>query len=151
MRLSQLNGRQHRSTKAELAAIDAAIYEIAEAEHPVTVRGIFYQMVSRGQVPKTDKADKDTGTPDGYGMVQRRVLAMRRNGDLPYGWLTDGTRLRLKPATWSGVDSMLYTTPLKPIGGPCGTTRTTTWRSGQRRTRSAAWCTRLPQSLTCRC
>ena len=35
---------------------------------------------------------------------------MRRDGRLPYGWITDGTRLRLKPRTWSGADSMLYYT-----------------------------------------
>src|SRR5687767_9522187 len=93
---SQLNGRRHRRTKAELAEIDAAIYEIAEAEQPISVRGLFYRMVSRGLVPKTDKHGKKTGTPSGYGVVQREVLKLRRRGDMPYSWITDGSRLRLK-------------------------------------------------------
>ena len=108
--ISQLNGHRHRSTKAELAEIDAAIHEIAEAEHPVTIRGLFYRMVSRGLVPKTDKYDKDTRTPSGYGIVQREVLKMRRRGDLPYSWITDGTRLRLKPETWSSAAQALEVT-----------------------------------------
>ena len=61
-------------------------------------------------MPKTDKRDKKTGTPSGYGIVEREVLKMRRAGELPYSWITDGTRLRLKPDTWSGLDSMLYYT-----------------------------------------
>ena len=51
---SELNGRRYRRTNAELAEIDAALYEIAQAERPVTIRGLFYRMVSRGLVPKTD-------------------------------------------------------------------------------------------------
>jgi hypothetical protein len=107
---SQLNGSRRRSTQAEIAEIDAAIYEIAETEKPVTVRGLFYRVMSRGLVPKTDKADKATGVPSGYGIVQRRVLKMRRAGALPYGWITDGSRLRLKPVTFSSAQTALENT-----------------------------------------
>src|ERR1700747_196634 len=101
---SALNGHRRRSTKAELAEIDAAIYEISDAQRPITVRGIFYQMVSPyGLVPKTDKRDEATGEPSGYGIVQREILKMRRRGDLPYGWITDGTRLRLKPRSFTNA------------------------------------------------
>ena len=31
-----------RRTKGELAEIDAAVYEICEAEHPISIRGVFY-------------------------------------------------------------------------------------------------------------
>jgi hypothetical protein len=102
---SALNGQRYRRTNVELAEIDAAIYEIAEAERPASVRGLFYRMVSRGLVPKTDK-----GKNNGYGVVQRRALKMRRDGRLPYGWITDGTRLRLQPDSWSSVDAALVYT-----------------------------------------
>jgi len=69
---SQLNGGKRRSTNAELAEIDAAIHEIAEAEQPVTIRGLFYRMVSRGLVPQTDRADKAAGIPSGYGIVNAK-------------------------------------------------------------------------------
>ena len=31
-------------------------------------------------------------TDSGYNLIQRRLLAMRRNGELPYGWIEDNTR-----------------------------------------------------------
>jgi hypothetical protein len=40
-----------------------------------------------------DLVDKDYGGKNNnYRRVQRRLLAMRREGMLPYGWVTDGTR-----------------------------------------------------------
>jgi hypothetical protein len=96
-----LNGHRYRRTNDELAQIDAAILEIAEAEEPVTVRGLFYRVMSRGLVPKTEA---------GYGVVQRQTLKLRRAGELPYGWITDGSRLRLKPATWSSTQAALENT-----------------------------------------
>ncbi len=95
-RTSALNGRRYRRTNAELAEIYAAIYRIAEAEEPVTVRGLFYRVMSRGLVPQTEQ---------GYGVVQRRALQMRRDETLPYGWITDGSRLRLKPRTFSNAQA----------------------------------------------
>jgi hypothetical protein len=65
---SALNGRRYRRTQAELAEIDAAIYAIADVERPCTVRGLFYRVMSKGLVPKTEQ---------GYGAVQRQALKMR--------------------------------------------------------------------------
>ena len=104
-RPSGLNEKRHRRTRAELAKIDAAIYEIAQAERPATVRGLFYRVVSRGLVPKTDK-----GKDNGYAVVQREALKMRRAGDLPYGWITDGSRLRLKPRSFTNAQAALENT-----------------------------------------
>jgi len=98
---SALNGGRYRRTHAELAEIDAAIYDIAEAEEPVTVRGLFYRVMSRGLVPKSEQ---------GYSVVQRRALKMRRRAELPYGWITDGSRLRLKPRTFSSAQAALENT-----------------------------------------
>lgn len=98
---SALNGRRYRRTQAELADINTAIYEIARAEEPVTVRGLFYRVMSRGIVPKSEQ---------GYSVVQRQALKMRRSGELPYGWITDGSRLRLKPKTFSNAQAALENT-----------------------------------------
>ena len=102
--------KRHRRSNAELTEINDAIIEIAQAEQPVTVRGLFYRVMSRGLVPKTDKADKAAGIPSGYGIVQRQALKLRRAGDLPYGWITDGSRLRLKPRTFSSAAAALKNT-----------------------------------------
>jgi hypothetical protein len=98
---SQLNGQRHRRTRAELDEIDDAIYDIAEEERPITVRGLFYRVMSAGLVPKTEQ---------GYGVVQRQALKMRRSDDLPYGWITDGSRLRLKPRTFTSAQAALENT-----------------------------------------
>jgi hypothetical protein len=91
--------KRYRRTKAELAEIDTAIYEIAEAERPASVRGVYYRVVmSRGLVPKTES---------GYAVVQREALKLRRAGELPYGWITDGSRMRLKPRTFSSAQAAL--------------------------------------------
>ncbi|GJF09526.1 hypothetical protein NGTWS0302_24010 [Mycolicibacterium cyprinidarum] len=98
---SALNGRRYRRTHTELAEINAAIYDIAAAEQPITVRGLFYRVMSRGLVPKSEK---------GYSVVQRQALKMRRNCELPYGWITDGSRLRLKPRTFTNAQAALENT-----------------------------------------
>jgi hypothetical protein len=95
---SASNGRRYRRTQAELAEIDAAIYDIAYDEEPITVRGLFYRVMSRGLVPKTEA---------GYHVVRRQALKMRRSADLPDGWITDGSRLRLKPKTFSNMQAAL--------------------------------------------
>ena len=97
---SALSGKRRR-TNAELEEIDHAIYKIAEAEHPVTVRGLFYRVMSRGLVPKTE---------NGYRVVQRQTLKMRRVQELPYSWITDGSRLRLKPTTYTSAQAALENT-----------------------------------------
>lgn len=72
------------ASRAELAALDAALVEIVAAYRPITVRGAFYQAVGRGLVPKDETK--------GYRLVQRRLLKLREDLDIPYGWITDGSR-----------------------------------------------------------
>lgn len=90
--------QRHRRTRDELQALDDAIVAAVSTETPVTVRGTFYRVVSVGGVEKSER---------GYSAVQRRLLALRRDGRVPYASITDGTRFRLKPDSWSHVDRML--------------------------------------------
>lgn len=90
--------KRSRRTKAQLDELDDAIVAAISDEHPVTVRGAYYRAVSAGAVEKTEKS---------YRAVQERLLKLRRSGRVPYGWITDGTRLRLKPTTWTRLDEML--------------------------------------------
>ena len=77
-----LTGRR-RSTKAETDHIKDAIYDMASADHPVSVRHIFYRVVSAGLVDKTDA---------GYKQVQRFSVDLRRSGRIPYNWFADSSR-----------------------------------------------------------
>jgi hypothetical protein len=45
-----------------------------------------------------------TGADPYYESCGERVLKLRRLGILPYVWITDSTRRRLKPSSWSGLE-----------------------------------------------
>lgn len=90
-----------RRTKAAIDAIQTAIYNTLAADHPQTVRGVFYRLEVAGLVPK-DMA--------GYGVVQRECLKLRRNGVVPYAWITDGTRLQRKPNSYDDLGDFYFRT-----------------------------------------
>lgn len=94
--------RRVRRTKADIDAVEVAIYATLEADHPQTVRGLFYQLVSQGVVPKTEAAYK--------GLVGRLAVRMRRAGVLPYAWLADNTRWMRKPRTYGSLEACLERT-----------------------------------------
>ena len=93
--------RRSRRTTAELDQLHAAILTVCEEDHPLSVRGVFYRVMSAGAVEKTEKA---------YAAIQREVLKLRRSGDLPYEWIADGTRWHIKPRSWSSKDEALHHT-----------------------------------------
>jgi len=90
--------KRRRSTNVQLDVVDDAIMAALTEEHPATLRGTYYRVVSAGVVDKTDA---------GYQLVGRQVLKLRRAGRLPYSWITDGTRYIVKPESWLDVDQML--------------------------------------------
>lgn len=90
--------KRRRRTNLELETVDDAIITAVSTETPVTVRGVFYRAVSAGAVPKSEQ---------GYAVVQRRLLHLRRTGLVSYAAITDGTRLRLKPDSWTDLEQML--------------------------------------------
>ena len=89
--------KRGRRTKAEMEALREALYEIVAENQPVTVRGIFYLASSAGVVIKDDA--------QGYRPVQREILKMRREGIIPWGWITDGSRSRFGYRRYGGLDS----------------------------------------------
>jgi hypothetical protein len=93
--------KRFRSTKAQVEDRREKLFEIVDAMRPMTVRQVFYQATVRGIVEKTEH---------GYVKVQGDLTLMRRAGDLPYGWLTDSTRLQRKPQTFDSVEEALRDT-----------------------------------------
>jgi len=83
-----------RRTPTELAAIDAAIYDYLRAEHPATVRNVFYVLTTKPVAIEKTQLD--------YRVVCRRCLEMRRAGDPPYVWVVDGSRHAIR---WRGYAS----------------------------------------------
>jgi hypothetical protein len=75
-----------------------AITEAARKEHPVSVRGVFYRVVSAGAIEKTHNA---------YRTVGRQLVKLRRNGTVPYSWITDGTRWITEPVMYDDLYQMM--------------------------------------------
>ncbi len=76
--------KRKRRTKEDIASLDTALYSIVKEQHPMTVRQVFYQAVVRGLVQKSET--------QGYDVVQRRLVEMRRSNSLPWNWITDNAR-----------------------------------------------------------
>src|ERR1700724_3745984 len=93
--------KRFRTTKAGLVDRRAALLEIVRASQPATVRQIFYLASVRGTVTKDES---------GYDRVQGDLLAMRRSGQLPYGWIVDHTRWQRRPITFDSIDEALADT-----------------------------------------
>jgi hypothetical protein len=85
-----------------MGAIRDAMVEILAAENPMTVRGVFYALVSRRVIAKTEQEYK--------GTVCRLLADMRRQRTIPYTWIADGTRWMRKPTTFGSVDDALRAT-----------------------------------------
>lgn len=90
--------KRDRLTKRQLKALDESILDYTGEQNPITVRGVFYAMSTRGMVPKNDA---------GYRRIQRRVLELRRSGVLPYNYISDSTRWIRRPEVHSGLLQML--------------------------------------------
>ncbi len=91
--------RRKRRSKEDIQDIKNAIYRVLMDEHPMTVRQVFYQLVSLGVIDKTEKEYKNT--------VCRLVKDMRLEHSIPFGWIADNTRWMRKPRTYSGLREVL--------------------------------------------
>jgi hypothetical protein len=89
--------KRARRTKVEVEELRAALREIVEENMPVTVRGVFYLAASAALVPKDDTK--------GYRPVQRELLKMRREGTIPWGYITDGSRTVYGLNRYGGLES----------------------------------------------
>jgi hypothetical protein len=78
-----------------------ALYRIVAEQYPMTVRQVFYQATVRGLIPKTE---------NGYQRIASALGQMRRDRMLPFSRLTDHTRWRRKPRTFSNVKDALAET-----------------------------------------
>jgi hypothetical protein len=90
---------KRRRTRDEIAAIKFAIVRELQADQPMTVRQLFYRLTVLGVVPKTQNEYKST--------VQRLTLLLRRQGFVPYGWISDHTRWMHKDASYASAEAGL--------------------------------------------
>jgi len=78
--------------------------DLLSAEQPMTVRQVFYRLVSMGVIDKTEGEYKRT--------VVRLLGLLRRGGAVPYGWIADNTRWMRKPRTYGSLHALLESSAL---------------------------------------
>ena len=91
-----------RRTRIDIGFLCDVIDDVVSADAPMTVRQVFYQLVGRGVIAKTESE---------YNNVVVRLLArMRLEGRIPWSWITDGTRWMHKSVRYGSVEEALEAT-----------------------------------------
>src|SRR3982750_2305562 len=88
-----------RRSKQQMEELKGVIYGVVSQNNPMTVRQVFYQLVSLGAIDKTENEYKST--------VVRLLGIMRLEAELPFGWLVDYTRWMRKPRSYTGMEAAL--------------------------------------------
>src|SRR5215470_4847640 len=78
--------RRAPRSRAEIDELKAAIGDVIRPDPPVTVRQVFYQLVARGVIEKTENEYQQT--------VIRLMTDMRLASELPFDWVVDESRRR---------------------------------------------------------
>jgi hypothetical protein len=88
-------------TNEQLEQLDKQIYQTLEGDHPQSVRHVFYRMTDPRLAEPVPKSDQ------GYNVVQRRCLLLRRAGVLPYSWISDTSRMGYHVNTYASASDYL--------------------------------------------
>jgi hypothetical protein len=91
-----------RRGPSDIAAIKAAIFEALQVDRPMTVRQVFYRLVSSGVIAKSEAEYKTT--------VVRLLGEMRRAKEVPFGWISDNTRWMRRPRCHDSLEAALRNT-----------------------------------------
>ena len=87
------------NTRSRSQVIQQAVLEIfGELDPRLTVRQIYYALTVRGVLPKTEA---------GYRQTCYQLGIMRELGIIPYGWIADNTRWRIKPYSDNSLEDAL--------------------------------------------
>ena len=78
------------------------ISEVLAENVPMTVRQVFYQLVSRGAIAKTETEYNQT--------VVRLLTDMRVSGEIPFSAIADNTRWMRKPRSYSSLEAAIRLT-----------------------------------------
>lgn len=78
--------KRRRRPKTQIDQLDRQILDVLAEDHPQSIRHVFYRMTNPRLLEPDEKSD------NGYNQVQHRCVQLRRDGRLPYGWISDATR-----------------------------------------------------------
>lgn len=91
-----------RRTKQAIDEIKQVIFRLLLDDRPMTVRQVFYRLVSLGVIAKSEAEYKQT--------VGRLLTQMRLDRIIPFGWIADNTRWMRKPTTYGSAEEALHAT-----------------------------------------
>jgi hypothetical protein len=91
--------KRRRRGRADIGRIKDAVCAALNADWPMTIRQLFYRLVSMGVIDKTEAEYKTT--------VVRLLGEMRRSGEVPFEMIADNTRWMRKPTTHGSLDDYL--------------------------------------------
>jgi hypothetical protein len=94
--------KRDRRTKAEVQAIRDSITAILKADHPQTVRQVFYQLVTRSGIEKSEAEYQTT--------VIRLLSEMRLDGRVRWDWIVDESRRTRTTRTFDNISDALQHT-----------------------------------------
>jgi hypothetical protein len=94
--------KRDRRTKAEVQAIRDSITAILKADHPQTVRQVFYQLVTRSVIEKSEAEYQTT--------VIRLLSEMRLDGRVRWDWIVDESRRTRTTRTFDNISDALQHT-----------------------------------------
>ncbi len=94
--------KRTRRSSADLEVIKNAMYGALLDDRPMTVRQMFYRLVSDGVIEKSENEYKNT--------VCRLLTDMRCNREIPFDWIADNTRWMHKSPSFSSLAAALKNT-----------------------------------------
>ena len=74
---------------------------LAASAWAMTLRQLYYALVSAFAIPKTEAA---------YNKLKQVMRDLREDGTVPWEWLVDHTRSVFAPRTWNGIEDLLADT-----------------------------------------
>ena len=93
--------KRRRRTKAQIEQLERQIVEILREDNPQSVRHVFYRLTDPRLPEPVEKTDA------AYKGVVRRLVTMRKAGTVPYGWISDSSRMGYHVATYRGPQDFL--------------------------------------------
>jgi hypothetical protein len=105
--------KRKRRTQAQIEQLQKQIIDVLKSDYPQSIRHIFYRMTDPRLPESVEKSEK------GYVTVQRQLTNMRRDGTIPYGWITDATR--------SGHFTQTYSNPADAVEATSQFYRRSVW------------------------
>lgn len=97
-RIAPRSGKVRGRAAATIALGEAAHAILAPSRYAMTLRQLFYALVSAGAIPKVEAS---------YGRLKRVMRDLREDGSVPWSWLVDHTRSVFRPRTWDGLEDLL--------------------------------------------